>query len=138
MGNKKSKTLADMVKEEEYGHAPNPIWSVQYKNFDFIAYENSFYDDRKVLSCYILRDGIMLEHSGRTIYFTKEKALKELQDKYIWYLKNEVIEILKNKAQCLIVEGSELTSYISIYFPYHNQEEWDKVKEFFEYEQSKN
>ena len=79
----------------------------------------------------------MLEHSGRTIYFTKEKALEELKSKYVWYIKNEVIDILKNKAQVFVGGDSELTKYISIHLAYDNQEEWEKVIEYFNYGESK-
>ena len=90
------KKLEEMVKEE-WEQPIEPAFEVKYKDLVFTAYKNSFYDDRPMLSCYISRNGRMLEHSGRTQYFTEEKALEELKWKYAAYLEMEVIKILKEK-----------------------------------------
>lgn len=132
---KKSKTLADMKHEEIDLGESEPLWEIKYKNFTFIAYKNSFYGDRDILSCYIFRDDELLEHSGRTIYFTEEKALEEIKQKYKWYLKNEVIEIIQQKASKTIIPPSDFNEpFIKFELGYENvsEEEWEKVKEYFD------
>lgn len=131
MAKKKSKSLSDMKTEEIDEQIKKPVWSVAYKDLEFVAYENSFYDERPMLSCYVFKKGTMIEHSGRTRYFTKQKALDELKWKYKAYLETEVIRILKEKAQIFVGGNSELTAYISIHFAYSDPQEWEKIKEYF-------
>ena len=87
MNKKKCKTLNEMKKEEIDDESIKPLWSVKYRNYEFVAYKNSFWGDRPMLSCYIFRDDKLIEHRGRTQYFTEEKALEELKWKYQAYLR---------------------------------------------------
>lgn len=135
MANKKCKKLEEMQQEEIDDESSKPQWSVKYKNYDFIAYKNSFWGDRPILSCYILRDGKMIEHSGRTQYFTQEKALEELKWKYKEYLKDDVIKLLMEKAKREIVPPSDYTEpyfEIKLFADDVSKEEWDKVRELFD------
>ena len=128
----KFKKLEEMVKEE-WEQPIEPAFEVKYKDLVFTAYKNSFYDDRPMLSCYISRNGRMLEHSGRTQYFTEEKALEELKWKYAAYLEMEVIKLLKEKGNAILVAPDMYNDpHIVVRFDYDNAEEWEKVKEYFE------
>ena len=135
MANKKCKKLEEMQQEEIEDKASDPKWSVKYKNYEFIAYENSFYDARPILSCYIFRDNTFVEHSGRSRYFSKEKALEELKWKYKAYLKDDVIKLLMEKGKTKIVPPDDYTEpyfEIKLFADDVSKEQWDKVRELFD------
>lgn len=126
------KKLEDMQKEEWEQESIKPAWEITYKDMVFTAYENSFWSDTPILSCYVSKNGKLLEHSGRTRYFTKEKALKELKSKYEFYLQSDVIKTLKEKSSCIVFKP-----YIQITIDRNkvSEEEWNKIIEYFKGEQ---
>lgn len=134
MAKKTTKTLADMKREEIDEQVSKPLWRVEYKNYTFVAYKNSFYGERDILSCYLFRDDKLIEHSGRTRYFTQEKALEELKWKYDAYLELEVVKLLKEKAYRKITPPDymfEPTINIELSYEDITPEQWEKVKEYF-------
>ncbi len=132
MAKKQYKKLSDM-KQEEWEQPIEPAFEVKYRDLVFTAFKNSFYGDRPMLSCYISKNGELLEHSGRTQYFTEDKALEELKRKYAFNLEMEVIKLLKEKGNAIIVEPDVNNEpHIIIRFDYDNADEWEKMKEYFE------
>lgn len=132
----KNKTLANMEEEDIIQKTTKLAWSVKYKNFEFYAYENYFYEERPILSCYIFRDNQLLEHSGRTKYYTQDKALEELKTKYQFYLKDEAINLLTKCSIVLVVPESECLNNerltIQLYKKDTTKEQWEKLLELFD------
>ena len=130
MAKEKYKTLEEMQKEE-WGNNVKPSWEVHYKDFTFIAYKNSLLSDIPILSCYIYKGNTLLEHSGRTQYFTQEKALEELKWKYEKYLEVDVISILKENAIKRELNVEQPIISIELLKNNVSDNEWEKVKEYF-------